>query len=282
MKILVCGGDERSVHLARLLLGDGHEVVCFALDGAALPDGCRSSGVPVAADAVILPVPAEDERGLLNAPQGAQPCRIEHILDCAGAGAVIIGGRLGAQIRAAAAQRGMQVHDYMHSPAFTARNAAITAEGAVSELMKKARTALCDMRILVVGWGRIGKLLISKLGMLCPDLYLMSRNSEARALARELGCTAIAPDCPPELQESFDAVINTAPAPVIADLRAFKSSCILLELASAPGGIDADAARDCELRLSVLRSLPGRYAPESAARAVHRAVTDILKGGISC
>ncbi len=281
MKILVCGGDERSVHLSRLMSADGHEVMCFCLEKAELPEGCRSLGSPVRADAVILPVPAEDAHGLLNAPLGTQPCRIEHILDCAGSAAAVIGGRLGAGIKSAAAQRGMAVYDYMQSPDFTARNAAISAEGAVSELMSKTKTALCDMRILVIGWGRIGKLLISRLRALCPALYLMSRSSEARALARELGCGVAAPDCPPELLGSFDAVINTAPAPVIADLRAFRDSCILLELASAPGGFDTEAARDCGLSLSVLRGLPGRYAPESAARLIHGSVSDILKGVVS-
>ena len=281
MRISVCGGDERSVILARRLAEAGHEVLCFCLDKAELPDGCRGVGFPVEEDAVILPVPAEDAHGLLNAPKGAQPCCIEHILDCAGSGAVLIGGRISAQIRSAAEQRGMAVHDYMRCPELTVKNAAVTAEGAVSELMKKTKTALCDMRVLVVGWGRIGKLLISKLSALCPAVCLMSKNSEARALASALGCTALAPDCPPEVLGGFDAVINTAPAQVIPDLRAFKDNCILLELASAPGGIDENTAHKLGLDLSVLRGLPGHYAPESAAKAMFSAVSDILKGVIS-
>ena len=277
MKILVCGGDERSVLLAQFLQNDGHEVLCFCLDRVPLPDGCRSVDTPVEAEAVILPVPAEDTRGLLNAPNGTQPCRIEHILDCAGEDAILIGGRINAQIKTAAEQRRIKTYDYMRCPEFTVRNAAITAEGAVSELMRKTKTALCDMHILVVGWGRIGKLLINKLAALCPAVCLMSVNSEARALASELGCTALAPDCPTEVLGGFDAVINTAPAPVIPDLRAFKDSCIMLELASAPGGINEKNAKELGLDLAVLRGLPGRYAPESAARAMFAAVSDILK-----
>ncbi len=277
MKILVCGGDERSVILARLLRKDGHEVLCFCLDKAELPDGCVSVSSPVEAEVVILPVPAEDVRGFLNAPKGTRPCRVEHILDCVGSGALLIGGRISAQIKAAAEQRGIKTHDYMRCPEFTVKNAAVTAEGAVSELMKKTKTALCDMRVLVVGWGRIGKLLINKLSALCPAVCLMSVNSEARSLAAELGCTSLAPDCPPELLGGFDAVINTAPAQVIPDLRAFKDSCILLELASAPGGIDENAANALGLDFSILRGLPGRYAPESAARAMFAAISGILK-----
>lgn len=281
MNILVCGGDERSVILARLLQRGGHEVLCFCLDKAELPDGCRGVSSPVEAEVVILPVPAEDAHGLLTAPLGTQSCRIEHILDCAGNGAMLIGGGISARIKTAAEQRGIKAYDCMRCPEFTVKNAAVTAEGAVSELMGKTKTALCDMRVLVVGWGRIGKLLINKLSALCPAVCLMSANSEARALASELGCKAVAPDCPPELLCGFDAVINTAPAQVIPDLRAFKDSCILLELASAPGGIDKKAAGELGLELAVLRGLPGRYAPESAAQAMLAAVSDILKGVVS-
>lgn len=278
MKILICGGDERSVLLAGMLKDDGHEVLCFCMDKAQLPDGVSTVSSPEQADAVILPVPAENAHGLLNAPLGSQPCRIEHILDCAGCGAVIIGGRISAQIKTSAAERGQRCFDYMKCPNFTVKNAAITAEGAVSELMRRARSALCDMRILVVGWGRIGKLLINKLSALCPAVYLMSVNTEARALAAELGCPSLPPDCPREILHGFDAVINTAPAQVIPDLTAFRDSCILLELASAPGGIDPAEAADAGLDLAVLRALPGRYAPKSASEAMYSAVSDILKG----
>ena len=37
MKILICGGDERSVLLAGMLKNDGHEVLCFCLDCLCLP-----------------------------------------------------------------------------------------------------------------------------------------------------------------------------------------------------------------------------------------------------
>ena len=39
MKILICGGDERSVLLAGMLKDDGHEVLCFCMDKAQLLNG---------------------------------------------------------------------------------------------------------------------------------------------------------------------------------------------------------------------------------------------------
>ena len=64
----------------------------------------------------------------------------------------------------------------------------------------------------------------------------------------------------------------------IPDLTAFRDSCILLELASAPGGIAPAEAADAGLDLTVLRALPGRYAPKSASEAMYSAISDILKG----
>lgn len=277
MKILVCGGDERSVITAQRLAGAGMDVMCYCMDKAELPNGCRCVSEPEKCGAVVLPIPAEDERGFLNAPLGTAPCRTEYILDAAGEGAAVIGGRLGRRLKNAAADRGQKIYDILHSPVFAAKNAAVTAEGAVSELMRVSDTALCDMNILVVGWGRIGKLLIRKMHALCRSVCLMSVNPEARALADNLGCRAVSPDCPIQELECFDAVINTAPAPVVSRLCAFKKSCVLLELASSPGGIDSSEALSTGLKLLTLGALPGRYAPRSAAEAVFRAVTEILK-----
>ena len=54
MKILICGGDERSVLLAGMLKNDGHEVLCFCLDRAQLPDGVRAVSSPEQADSITF------------------------------------------------------------------------------------------------------------------------------------------------------------------------------------------------------------------------------------
>lgn len=279
MKILVCGGDERSAYLCRALCEAGHEVAALCLENAALPPECRLVNAPERAQVVILPVPAcRDTQGeLLNAPLGVSPCPTADILDAAGEGALVIGGRLDERITRAAHERGQRVRDYMLMPEFTAKNAAVTAEGAVCRLMDASDAALCDERVLVIGWGRIGKLLMQKLAALGASVCLMSSHADSRAMAQALGYPALAPKSGRELLQGFDAVINTAPAPVISELCAFREGCRIFELASAPGGIDAHEALAAGLKYTALPALPGKYAPRSAARAVFCAVTEILK-----
>ena len=55
MKILICGGDERSVLLAGMLKNDGHEVLCFCLDRAQLPEPFPRRSRPMPSYCLCLP-----------------------------------------------------------------------------------------------------------------------------------------------------------------------------------------------------------------------------------
>lgn len=277
MKILICGGDERFVILAGMLQAEGHEVCCLGMDKAALPSGVRRVSAPESADAAVFPLPAEKAQGMLNAPFASEPRTALGVLGDTGETPLILGGKLSTKFRETALERGQRVFDCMQRPEFTAGNAAITAEGAVSRLMEASDKAIQDMKVLVIGWGRIGKLLLQKLRGLNADACLMSKNPEARSLASAMGYEALAPNCGRALMSSFDAVINTAPAQVLGELSALRDSCILMELASTPGGIDPQAACDRGMRYIAAPGLPGKYAPVSAARLIYGAVTNIFK-----
>ena len=76
----------------------------------------------------------------------------------------------------------------------------------------------------------------------------------------------------------FDLVVNTIPAPVLDErrLRWVDPGAFLLDLASAPGGIDRAAAQRRNLQVLQAPGLPGRVAPVTAAAAIRDAVYHIL------
>lgn len=277
MKILICGGDERFVILAGMLRTAGHEVLCLGMDKAALPTGVLKVNSAEKADAAIFPLPTEKAGGALNAPFADKKLNALEVLEEVKTVPLVLGGKLSTAFREAAAANGQRLYDYMQRPEFTAGNAAVTAEGAVSRLMEASNKALGDMKVLVIGWGRIGKLLLQKLRGLNAGVCLMSRNPEARALAEAMGYAALAPDCDRALLDSFDAVVNTAPAQVLGELSALRDSCLLLELAGAPGGIDPQEALSGGKRYIAAPGLPAKYAPVSAAALIFDAVGNILK-----
>lgn len=280
MRFEIMGGDERLRELALLLSDEGHEVLCFAMDKAELPENIRKVERPENADCVILPLPAESGRlGTLNAPFSSLSYSASRLLSSLDRDSLVCAGKLSPRLRGAASEGGIRLCDYMTRPEFTVGNAAITAEAAVSRCMSETAYTVFGSRVLVIGWGRIGKLTAIKLSALGASVTVLSRNPEARALAAAMGFGEASPETGCDALTDFDIVINTAPAPVLseAQLRAVRPDCFVLELASAPGGIDADTAEKCGFRYAVAPGLPGRYAPRSAAKLIRDAVMNIVK-----
>lgn len=279
LKFAVIGGDRRAALLAGLLLREGEKVQSFALEKAALPPEIPRASSPEAAlygaDAVLLPLPVE-RGGLLNAPFSAQLCPTKELFELLWPGQLVCGGLIPASLTGFAAQRGLTPVDWMRRSAFVTGNAALTAEGAVGLLLQESEKALCGSRVLVSGFGRIGRLLAVKLRALGARVTVAARRPEARAEAEALGCEALPFGA---LQGSFDYLVNTVPARVLENdtLCCLPEGALLLELASAPGGYDRELAENLGLRCLAAPGLPGRSAPQAAAELLLRELRAVLK-----
>ena len=78
-----------------------------------------------------------------------------------------------------------------------------------------------------------------------------------------LGFTSLAVKDLPGRLEAFDLIFNTVPALLLdaSRLAETKEVCLLLELASAPGGVDSRAAKALGRRLIRAPGLPGLWPP---------------------
>lgn len=275
MRFALIGGDGRSVRLCRLLRQDGHEVRPFALEKEL--DGCEPVTAQAlrGADCLILPLPCVRD-GHLNAPLSALEYGAEDILHLAAPGTAVCAG-MAQEIRALCGELGLPLYDYFAREDFTVQNALLTAEGALELLLTGSERALCRSRVLVCGFGRIGRLLVPRLIALGAQVTVAARSPSALAWARSMGCATIELGRK-ELYGGFDFAVNTIPAAIFgpAELERLRGA-LLLELASAPYGFDADAA--ARLGLSLIRApgLPARCAPESAAQAVRDSIYRIME-----
>ena len=284
MKVALVGGDRRSALLAQLLWRDGHRVRCYALEKALLPAEIpRDSCLPAAlygADAVILPVPAE-KGPLLNTPLSAQNLTLEELWDNLWPEQWVFGGGFGEASAARALQGGQILCDLLRRPGFVTGNAALTAEAAVGILIRESEGSLRHSRCLLLGCGRIGKLLARKLAGLGADVTVMARKAADRALVAELGYTPLEPEALEGRIGDFDLIVNTVPARVLSDaaLCCVAPEALLLELASPPGGFNRDLARNIGLRALIAPGLPGQYSPLAAARLMRREIEAALEEG---
>lgn len=277
MRLTVCGGDLRSVYLVRRLLRDGHRVQCFGLEYGDIPADCHRSSLTDACkdtQCVVLPTPVIKGDGL-NAPFGSRTLSEEELAEALPRNVPIFGGSVGESLRQRCVRRGIYVTDLLSIEALAVKNAAITAQCAAQVIMSEIPAALAGQSVLILGAGRIGKLLGLQLRALGAAVTVSSRREEDKAWCAALGLTpADTADLAPVLPEC-KLLVNTIPARVLTpqQLELLPSDAVLFELASAPGGFHHSSHHP----VIACGGLPGKYAPQSAADAIAETVYQLLE-----
>lgn len=277
--IWVAGGDPRQAALAVLLADEGHSVHTYALEqGAGMKCEPSMKGAD-RADCVILPLPAAGADGKLNTPLSAQQHDLEEVLDALRPGQLVCAGMVGDGLRRMAKERGLLLQDYFAREELAVLNAIPTAEGAIQIAMEELPITLHDARVLVVGFGRLGRALAPRLRALGARVWVSVRRYEQRAAAECMGLGSEGVDHLPDWLCSYDLVFNTVPAPVLGveELAALKEGALVIDLASRPGGVDMDAAATLGVRVVWALSLPGKVAPVTSGRYIKDTVYHIME-----
>ena len=283
LNIWVVGGDQRQARLAQLLSQDGHTVYTYALDlvqdlSGPIP---QSSAQSISlADCVILPLPVtQGEEGLLNAPLSAGDHPLTDILDRLSPGQFLCGGRTDPQVRALAQDRGLTLRDYFAREELTVANAVPTAEGAVQLAMEHLPITIHGSRVLVLGFGRVGKLTAQRFHALGARVTVAARRYDQLAWAQAMGFDGELLSRLEGCLCGFDLIVNTIPAQVLGrkELAFVKEDCIIRDLASMPGGVDLGAAGELGRTVIWCLSLPGKVAPVTAGAAIQTAIYNMLQ-----
>ena len=282
MKFLIAGGDLRFAWLAALLRREGHEVCCFALDEAPaeLTGSCAlGPGAMDNADCVVLPLPVLGPGGGLNAPLSAFSYDIETIFAALPKTALVCGGLANERVLRSAREQGLELTDYYQREELVALNALATAEGALDVILRASPLTIWDSRVLIAGYGRIGKLLATRLRALGAHVAVSARNEGDKATARANGFDALDTRTLGKNLADFDTIVNTVPARIFGRerLEQLRPGVLCLDLASRPGGFDLEAAKTLDRNVIWALGLPAETAPETAGRIVGETVLNILR-----
>ena len=267
----VIGGDRRQAVLAALLRAEGHPVRTYGVGES--PDALEAAA---AAEIVILPLPLCREAGVLNCegahiPTGGLFARFRP-------DQLLLAGQVQPAQRQEAEAHGLTLVDYFQREELTVANAAVTAEAAIQTALDRLDRTLLGMDCLVLGFGRIGKLLSLRLQGLGARAAAAARKPEDRAWIRAYGLSALDTGRLAGRLNGFPVVFNTVPALLLNRplLEELPEGSLIVDLASVPG---ADQAAAEELGLSYLqaRALPGRVKPAAGAEAIFDTVHTILK-----
>lgn len=218
----------------------------------------------------------------LLAPFRGLPAAALPALDLLPAGAVVLTGLPDPALAAAAECRGLRYHAYATGEAFALANAVPTAEGAILEACRLAGRTVAGACTGILGYGRCGQAIADRVTAWHGQALAVTRRPESRALATARGAVALGWTALPRGIASCDFVFNTVPAPVLGqrELAVLRRGACIIDLASAPGGVDLAAAESLGLPARLLPGLPGRLFPDTAGRIVADAVLALLQSEV--
>ena len=275
----VLGGDMRQVYLAQSIAADGFPVLTSGLEkaqGESPPEPVDSEQLCRQADVILLPLPATREGETLNMPLSAQGIKLDEEFAARFCGKQVLGGMTGKLAASAEGWSRVSLRDYYQREELLIGNAVLTAEGAIGAAIAGHPGSINGARCLVTGFGRIGKALCLALRGLGAQVDCAARKAWDFTSIQALGCSPVQYG---EIGGGYDLIFSTVPHVVLgaAALSRQSPDCLLLELASLPGGIDLEAAGRLGLRVQQEPSLPGRMSPKSAGELIKETVYNMLE-----
>lgn len=275
--ITVLGGDRRQVYLAQMLLEDGKDVVTWGLDRGGAPNSVPLN-IALERDLLILPLPV-CRNGHLNLPLTDTELLPEQLWPRLRYDQLLLGGMTGDLQPRLMSDFGLTILDYYDREETQVANAVPTAEGALQLAMESTDRTLLGSRCLIIGCGRIGRLLADRLLAMGAEVTVSARKYSDLAWGSAWGCRGVRTSALEGQLDRFDLIFNTVPALILdgARLREIRQDCVLIELASAPGGLDLEEARRLGRQVVLAPGLPGKVAPHSSAAAIRDSVYHILE-----
>ena len=284
-RVAIVGGDLRIVKLSIMLAKDNNEVYVFGLENAEdLKDNsniiqCDTIKKAIQnVDIVIGPIPFSSNGTTLNTPFSEKEITIREMMHVINAKVLIAGG-ISPEVYEMANDEYIEIIDIMKREELAVLNTIATAEGTIQLAIENTNKILHGSEVLILGFGRIGKVLARKLAGLSVRVTCAARKDEDLAWIQAYGHKATNINAIGENLKNFDIIINTVPHLILSEekLQYVKKECLLIDLASNPGGIDKKTVKERNLKFVWALSLPGKVAPTTSAEFIKETIYNILK-----
>ena len=285
-KYAVVGGDFRAIEVANSLARAGYSVMVYGINSVSAevfdPNIilCETaSRALLDSNIIILPLPMTTDNEYINTPLSDRRISIDEVFSYHSGGKVFLGGKIGEKVKNMAKTYSAYVLDYMERDELTIQNAVPTAEGAIQIAMEEMPVTLHNSQCLIIGYGRIGKVLSKMLDGIGAHVTCSARKHSDMAYIKSMGYQCADTARLSGSLEKFDLIINTVPAKVLEEsiLKQVKKSTLIIDLASKPGGVDFETAKELGLNTIWALSLPGKVAPVTAGRIIYDTIENMIE-----
>ena len=165
-------------------------------------------------------------------------------------------------------------YDLMKDECVALKNAQITAEATVAEILTHSAYSIQGQKIIVTGYGRCGRAVANLLKAMGAKITVLARSADDRKRAQAEGHIAVNFSYGPEEAYGARTVVNTVPAMVLKEpiLKEMHPDTVILDIASRPGGTDLAAAEAHGIQVIPALGLPGIYTTKSSAKVLADAI----------
>ncbi len=261
-KIVILGGDKRFIHLSS----------CLSAEHLKSPD----LSIIKSCDILILPLPSTlGNTTILNCGENTD---LKDIFALLKKGTAVFAGKVPECVYELAQDFEISVTDY-YTDEFEVLNAVPSAEGAIKIALERTDFTICGSNCLVLGFGRIGKILCKMLSGLGADVTAAARRSEVLAMIKCLGFKSRdIYDLSKSLSRA-DIIFNTVPSLVLdrKNLLNVKKEALIIDLASKPGGCDFESAKALEIDTVHALGLPGIIAPKTSSEILTDCICSLIE-----
>jgi len=274
--ICILGGDMRQITVGKEFLDSGFKVSVCGFDKLReFPAGINVKNDVKSAlknsDLVILPLPYSRDKINVSAPLSSKLIPIDSLRDY-GTDKIFFGGMLNGE------SFGKASYDYYENEELKVFNAIPTAEGALSIALNESTETIHGCKTAVIGFGRIGRILGNMLKKLDSDVTVIHRSNKDDAWCSAFGLSSANIRDLKSVLKDKKIIFNTVPFVLMTKeiLLALRRDVIIIDLASAPGGIDYEEGKKQGLNVIKALSLPGKLSPVTAGKAIKKSICNII------
>lgn len=283
IKLAVIGGDARELILCEELTKKGAKVKVLGLPKEKLPnsvevvDSIDEAIINVAA--LIFPMPGTNQEGKVKAVFSDKDIFLtKDILAKLPFHTPIFIGVARPFLHAWVQELKLKVCEIAEIDEVAILNSIPSAEGAIQIAMENQDITIHGSNSLVVGFGRCGKTLARMLHGLGANTYVTARKPSDLARIMEMGFKPVDYSELPHLISAMDTVYNTVPVQIITRqlLKKMNKATLIVDIASAPGGVDFNTAEEMGLNAILAPGLPGKVAPKTAGKILAQVLPPLI------
>lgn len=280
-KYLIIGGDMRNFYLAELLKKEYHRVEIYGFDRKNARKDSSLAQMIKDCDVIICGIPLISAAGCINMPFSEETLPLDSLIEMIPKNALFVAGKIEKEVRETLESKGIQFIDLLDREDMAVLNAIPAAEGAVELILRSTPRTIHNSRILILGYGRIGKVLARILSAFGAEVWVAARTYSDLSWIEAFGYKPVHLYDLERYITDMNVIVNTIPYQYItADiLNKVRTDCYLIDLASYPGGIDFKHAEKLGLKTDWALSLPGKVAPLTAAEIIKKTIENVLTEG---